>query len=78
MTMHTPALTMMLAASAAPAALAQTKTLDKVRTSGAIAMDAIPVYGLKAGAASPPEHAVVGDAIEVEPCAIVLRRDDPA
>jgi ABC-type amino acid transport substrate-binding protein len=44
----------------------------------AFAMDDILLYGLKAGAANPAELAVVGDAIQVEPYAIMLRRDDPA
>jgi glutamate/aspartate transport system substrate-binding protein len=44
----------------------------------AFAMDDILLYGLKAGAANPAELAVVGDAIQVEPYAIMLRKDDPA
>jgi len=43
----------------------------------AFAMDDILLYGLKAGAANPAELAVVGDAIQVEPYAIMLRKDDP-
>ena len=41
-------------------------------------MDDILLYGLKASAANPAEFAVVGDPIQVEPYAIMLRRDDPA
>ncbi|HKX41674.1 MAG TPA: amino acid ABC transporter substrate-binding protein [Burkholderiaceae bacterium] len=44
----------------------------------AFAMDDILLYGLKAGAVNPAELAVVGDAIQVEPYAIMLRREDPA
>ncbi|HEY9068101.1 MAG TPA: amino acid ABC transporter substrate-binding protein [Burkholderiaceae bacterium] len=44
----------------------------------AFAMDDILLYGLKAGAAKPAELAVAGEAIQVEPYAIMLRRDDPA
>ena len=44
----------------------------------AFAMDDILLYGLKASSANPAELAVVGDAIQVEPYAIMLRRDDPA
>lgn len=44
----------------------------------AFAMDDILLYGLKASAINPAEYAVVGDPIQVEPYAIMLRRDDPA
>jgi ABC-type amino acid transport substrate-binding protein len=44
----------------------------------AFGMDDILLYGLKASAANPAEFAVVGDAIQVEPYAIMLRKDDPA
>jgi glutamate/aspartate transport system substrate-binding protein len=44
----------------------------------AFAMDDILLYGLKASAANPGDFAVVGDPIQVEPYAIMLRRDDPA
>ena len=40
-------------------------------------MDDILLYGLKASAANPAEFAVVGDPIQVEPYAIMLRKDDP-
>jgi glutamate/aspartate transport system substrate-binding protein len=51
-----------------------------VQTGRAVAfgMDDILLYGLKASAANPGEFAVVGEAIQVEPYAIMLRRDDPA
>jgi ABC-type amino acid transport substrate-binding protein len=44
----------------------------------AFGMDDILLYGLKASAANPNDFAVVGEAIQVEPYAIMLRRDDPA
>lgn len=43
----------------------------------AFAMDDVLLYGLKASAANPNDFAVVGDAIQVEPYAIMLRKDDP-
>lgn len=44
----------------------------------AFAMDDILLYGLRASATNPAEWAVVGDAIQVEPYAIMLRKDDPS
>jgi ABC-type amino acid transport substrate-binding protein len=44
----------------------------------AFGMDDILLYGLKASAANPAELAVVGESIQVEPYAIMLRKDDPA
>ena len=44
----------------------------------AFAMDDILLYGLKASSQNPAELAVVGEAIQVEPYAIMVRRDDPA
>ena len=44
----------------------------------AFAMDDILLYGLKASAGNPAEFEVVGEAIQVEPYAIMLRKDDPA
>ena len=44
----------------------------------AFAMDDILLYGIKANAANPAEYAVVGEALQVEPYAIMLRREDPA
>jgi len=51
-----------------------------VQTGRALAfgMDDILLYGLKASAANPAELAVVGEPIQVEPYAIMVRRDDPA
>ena len=44
----------------------------------AFAMDDILLYGLRASAQNPAELAVVGEAIQVEPYAIMVRKDDPA
>ncbi|MDP2006668.1 MAG: amino acid ABC transporter substrate-binding protein [Rubrivivax sp.] len=44
----------------------------------AFAMDDILLYGLRASAQNPAELAVVGDPIQVEPYAIMMRKDDPA
>ena len=44
----------------------------------AFAMDDILLYGLRASAQNPAEFNVVGEALQVEPYAIMLRRDDPA
>jgi glutamate/aspartate transport system substrate-binding protein len=44
----------------------------------AFGMDDILLYGLRASAQNPAELAVVGDPIQVEPYAIMLRKDDPA
>ncbi|HEX2546798.1 MAG TPA: amino acid ABC transporter substrate-binding protein [Ramlibacter sp.] len=44
----------------------------------AFGMDDILLYGLRAAAVNPNSLAVVGDAIQVEPYAIMLRKDDPA
>jgi len=38
----------------------------------------MPLYGLRASAQNPAEFAVVGEALQVEPYAIMLRKDDPA
>jgi glutamate/aspartate transport system substrate-binding protein len=44
----------------------------------AFGMDDILLYGLKASSANPADLAVVGEAIQVEPYAIMVRKDDPA
>ena len=51
-----------------------------VETGRAVAfgMDDILLYGLRASSLSPASLAVVGEAIQVEPYAIMLRRDDPS
>ena len=43
----------------------------------AFAMDDILLYGLKASSQNPAELAVVGEPIQVEPYAIMIRKDDP-
>ena len=43
----------------------------------AFAMDDILLYGLAASSANPREWSVVGESIQVEPYAIMLRKDDP-
>jgi glutamate/aspartate transport system substrate-binding protein len=42
----------------------------------AFAMDDVLLFGLRAGATNPNQWAVVGDPIQVEPYAIMLRKDD--
>ena len=51
-----------------------------VETGRAVAfgMDDILLYGLRASSKSPADLAVVGEPIQVEPYAIMVRRDDPA
>jgi ABC-type amino acid transport substrate-binding protein len=44
----------------------------------AFGMDDILLYGLRASSQTPAALAVVGDPIQVEPYAIMLRKDDPA
>ncbi len=43
----------------------------------AFGMDDVLLYGLRASAQNPAELAIVGDAVQIEPYAIMLRRDDP-
>lgn len=43
----------------------------------AFAMDDILLYGLIANAKNPGDYEVVGDALQVEPYACMLRKDDP-
>jgi glutamate/aspartate transport system substrate-binding protein len=44
----------------------------------AFGMDDILLYGLKAAAQNPATLAVVGEPLQVEPYAIMIRKDDPA
>lgn len=44
----------------------------------AVALDDILLYGLRAGAANPAALEVVGETLQVEPYACMLRKDDPA
>jgi len=51
-----------------------------VQTGRAVAfgMDDILLYGLRASSQNPAELSVVGEPIQVEPYAIMIRKDDPA
>ena len=51
--------------------------LVEAERADAFAMDDILLYGLKASAQNPAGLAVVGEALQVEPYAIMLRKDDP-
>jgi ABC-type amino acid transport substrate-binding protein len=44
----------------------------------AFGMDDILLYGLRASAHNPADFAVVGEPLQVEPYAIMMRKDDPA
>ena len=57
---------------------AESALLVQAGRADAFAMDDILLYGIKASAINPDELAVVGEAIQVEPYAIMLRKDDPA
>jgi ABC-type amino acid transport substrate-binding protein len=57
---------------------AESQLLVQSGRADAFAMDDILLYGLAASSANPAEWAVVGDAIQVEPYAIMLRKDDPS
>ena len=57
---------------------AESALLVQAGRADAFGMDDILLYGLKASSANPAELAVVGDAVQVEPYAIMLRKDDPA
>ena len=43
----------------------------------AFAMDDIPLFGLKANARDPATLEVVGDSLQVEPYACMIRKNDP-
>jgi ABC-type amino acid transport substrate-binding protein len=57
---------------------AESALLVQTDRADAFGMDDILLYGLRASAQDPSSLAVVGEAIQVEPYAIMLRRDDPA
>ncbi len=57
---------------------AESQLLVQSGRADAFAMDDILLYGLAASSANPAEWAVVGEAIQVEPYAIMLRKDDPS
>ena len=56
---------------------AESALLVQQQRADAFGMDDILLYGLRASSQNPAELAVVGEAIQVEPYAIMLRRDDP-
>jgi glutamate/aspartate transport system substrate-binding protein len=57
---------------------AESALLVQTGRAAAFAMDDILLYGLRASAPQPADLAVVGEALQVEPYAIMLRKDDPA
>jgi glutamate/aspartate transport system substrate-binding protein len=57
---------------------AESALLVQTGRAAAFGMDDILLYGLRASAQNPADLAVVGDPIQVEPYAIMLRKDDPA
>ena len=57
---------------------AESALLVESGRAAAFAMDDILLYGLRASAQNPTSLAVVGEPIQVEPYAIMMRRDDPA
>jgi ABC-type amino acid transport substrate-binding protein len=56
---------------------AESALLVQSGRASAFAMDDILLYGLRASALNPAELAVVGEPIQVEPYAIMVRKDDP-
>jgi ABC-type amino acid transport substrate-binding protein len=57
---------------------AESALLVQTGRADAFGMDDILLYGLRASATNPAELAVVAEALQVEPYAIMMRRDDPA
>lgn len=57
---------------------AESALLVETGRADAFGMDDILLYGLRASARNPAELAVVGEALQVEPYAIMFRKDDPA
>jgi len=56
---------------------AESALLVESGRAAAFAMDDILLYGLRASAQNPASLAVVGEPIQVEPYAIMMRKDDP-
>jgi ABC-type amino acid transport substrate-binding protein len=56
---------------------AESALMVQLGRADAFGMDDILLYGLRASSQKPEEWAVVGEPIQVEPYAIMLRRDDP-
>jgi ABC-type amino acid transport substrate-binding protein len=57
---------------------AESALLVQTDRADAFGMDDILLYGIRASAVKPSDLAVVGEALQVEPYAIMLRKDDPA
>jgi ABC-type amino acid transport substrate-binding protein len=57
---------------------AESALMVQLGRADAFAMDDILLYGLRASAQNPADFAIVGEAVQVEPYAIMLRKDDPA
>jgi len=57
---------------------AESALLVQTGRADAFGMDDILLYGLRASSQNPAELAVVGEAIQVEPYAIMVRKDDPS
>ena len=57
---------------------AESALMVETGRAAAFGMDDILLYGLRASSLNPASLAVVGEPIQVEPYAIMLRRDDPA
>jgi glutamate/aspartate transport system substrate-binding protein len=57
---------------------AEAALLVQTGRADAFGMDDILLYGLCASAQNPVDFRIIGDPIQVEPYAIVLRKDDPA
>ena len=56
---------------------AESALLVEMNRADAFGMDDILLYGLRASSKNPADFAVVGEALQVEPYSIMLRRDDP-
>jgi glutamate/aspartate transport system substrate-binding protein len=57
---------------------AESALLVQTDRADAFAMDDILLYGIRASAQNPADLAVVGEPLQVEPYAIMIRKDDPA
>jgi glutamate/aspartate transport system substrate-binding protein len=57
---------------------AESALLVETRRAAAFGMDDILLYGMRAAARDPNSLQVVGEPIQVEPYAIMVRKDDPA
>ena len=57
---------------------AESALLVEQNRADAFGMDDILLYGLRANNPKPDDYAVVGEAFQVEPYAIMLRKDDPS